>query len=339
MKKIKVAQIGIGHNHGAAKMLACRKLPDIYDVVGYAENDAEWVKKRGNEAAYQGITRYTEQEILAMDDLDAILVETDVWKLDMTAKKCLERGFHIHMDKPAGEDLHEYAELLSIAKEKSLVVQLGYMYRQNPAVKKSIEIINSGALGDVVSIDTMMSTDHDEAYRKWLEHFKGGTMYIFGCHLIDIIYSIMGKPEKITPFLKKTGFGGNASFDNDLAVLEYPCGLSTVKTSSVEVNGFGRRQIVINGTKGTIEIKPIERPTKMYLSLREMCKNIYSDTREEIEVPCVGDHERYDEMMLDFAAFIRGEKENPYTYEYELELQKLILSACSIPYDANEEVK
>ncbi len=338
MKKLRIAQIGIGHNHGAAKMLACRKFPDLYDVVGYAESDEEWVKKRGNDGAYQGLTRYTEQEILAMDDLDAILVETDVWNLDKTAKKWLERGFHIHMDKPAGEDLHEYAELLSVAKEKNLVIQLGYMYRQNPAVKKSIDIINSGVLGEVVSIDTMMSTDHDEAYRKWLEHFKGGTMYIFGCHLIDIIYSIMGRPEKITPFLKKTGFAGNDSFDNDFAVFEYPHGFSTVKTSSVEVNGFGRRQIVINGTKGTIEIKPIERPTKMYLSLREKCENIYSDTREEIEVAIVEGHERYDEMMLDFAAFIRGEKENPYTYEYELELHKLILAASGVSFDPKEEI-
>ena len=31
--------------------------------------------------------------------------------------------------------------------------------------------------------------------------------------------------------------------------------------------------------------------------------------------------------------------ENPYTYEYELELQKLILSACNITYDPNEEIK
>lgn len=339
MKKLRIAQIGIGHNHGAAKMLACRKFPEIYDVVGFAESDEAWVKRRGNDDAYKGLIRYSEQEILSMSDLDAILVETDVWNLDKTAKKCLERGFHVHMDKPAGEDLGEYANILSVAKEKGLVVQLGYMYRQNPAVKKALEIINNGALGDIISIDAVMNTDHPAEYRKWLENFKGGTMYIFGCHLIDVIFSVMGKPKKVTPYLKKTGFDGNSSFDNDLAVLEYPFGFSTVKTSSVEVNGYGRRQIVINGTKGTIEIKPIERPTRMYLSLREKCQSAYLDCREEIIVRDLCGEERYDEMMFDFAAFVRGEKENPYTYEYELELQKLILSACNITYDPNEEIK
>lgn len=36
MKKIKVGQIGIGHNHGEAKMLSVRKFPELFDIVGYA---------------------------------------------------------------------------------------------------------------------------------------------------------------------------------------------------------------------------------------------------------------------------------------------------------------
>lgn len=338
MKKIRIAQIGIGHNHGAAKMLACRKFPDIYEVVGYAESNEEWVRSRGNLDAYKDLPRFTEEEILGMKDLDAILVETDVWNLDKTAIKCIEKGFHIHLDKPAGEDLEEYAKLLRMAKEKDLVVQLGYMYRQNPAFTKSVEIINSGKLGEVLYIDAMMSTDHEADYRKWLEHFKGGTMYIFGCHLIDLIYSIKGKPKCVIPYLDKSKIGGAESYDNDIALLRYDTGTCTVRTSSVEVNGFGRRQFVICGTKGTVEIKPLERPTKMYVSYKDEIENAYNDTRTEIECENVGDEKRYDEMMRDFAAFIRKEKENPYTYEYELELQKLVLSASSVPYDENLKI-
>ena len=339
MKKVRLAQIGIGHNHGAAKMLACRKFPDVFEIVGFAENDERWLAERANDTAYEGLTRYTEEEILAMKDVDAILIEKDVPYLNELALKAVENEFHIHMDKPAGENLKEYSRILSLAKKNDLVVQLAYMYRYNPAVKKAVEIINSGALGDLVSIDTMMSTDHSATYRKWLENYKGGTMFIFGCHLIDIIYSMMGKPKNVVPFLKKTGFGGTGSFDNDLAILEYENGFSTVKTSSVEVNGYGRRQIVINGTEGTIEIKPIERPTKMYLSKRKDCPNIYCDSREEIIVKDLDGSERYDEMMLNFAAFVRKEKTNPYNYEYELELHKLILSSCGVPFDENEVIK
>lgn len=44
MKKLKIGQIGIGHNHGEAKMLAVRKFPKLFEVVGYAEENEEWEK-------------------------------------------------------------------------------------------------------------------------------------------------------------------------------------------------------------------------------------------------------------------------------------------------------
>jgi hypothetical protein len=39
-------------------------------------------------------------------------------------------------------------------------------------------------------------------------------------------------------------------------------------------------------------------------------------------------HGRYDAMFRAFAAYVSGEKKNPYNYEYERELHKLILKAC-----------
>lgn len=45
MKKIKLGQIGIGHNHAEGKMLAAQKFPELFEVIGYAETNEEWVKK------------------------------------------------------------------------------------------------------------------------------------------------------------------------------------------------------------------------------------------------------------------------------------------------------
>ena len=57
MKKIKVGQIGIGHNHAEAKMKAVRKFPELFEVVGYAEENEAWVEKRGNKEGYSGLPR------------------------------------------------------------------------------------------------------------------------------------------------------------------------------------------------------------------------------------------------------------------------------------------
>lgn len=39
MRKIRIGQIGIGHNHASEKMAALRRLSDLYEVVGVVEPD------------------------------------------------------------------------------------------------------------------------------------------------------------------------------------------------------------------------------------------------------------------------------------------------------------
>ncbi len=325
MRKIKIGQIGIGHNHGEGKMQAIRHFPDTFEVVGVAESDPAWIAKRGGLPVYAGLPWMSPDELLAMKDLDAVLVETDVWNLVPTAQRCLDAGLHIHMDKPAGEDIGAYARLLETARRRRLIVQLGYMYRYNPAVQYCREAVRRGELGEILSIDAAMCTEHPAEFRTWLKHFQGGTMFIFGCHLIDLILLLQGKPDRIVPFQKRTGLDGIDVPDNGLAILEYPrCG-ATGRTSSFEVNGYGRRQLVICGSRGSIEIKPLEKPTVLALTLKTYSQP-YADARQIIDLPSNGD--RYDEMVFDWARMIRGEQENPYSCDHELLVQQATLQAC-----------
>lgn len=43
-------------------------------------------------------------------------------------------------------------------------------------------------------------------------------------------------------------------------------------------------------------------------------------------------------MMEDFAKYIRGEKENPYTLEYEARLHRILLAACGYEIDYKKEI-
>ncbi len=156
MKKIKLGQIGIGHNHGSAKMSAARKFPELFEMIGYAEENEEWIKKRGGLKEYEGLTRMSVAEII--EKCDAVLIESDVWNLTKYAKMCIDAGKHIHMDKPASGTLEEWKALLDSAEAQKLVVQMGYMYRYNPAMLKTLEHIKNGDLGEIYSINAEMST-------------------------------------------------------------------------------------------------------------------------------------------------------------------------------------
>ena len=322
MKKIKIGQIGIGHNHGEGKMLAVQKFPELFEVIGYAEENEKWVEKRGNLPCYKDLPRLSVEEII--EKSDAILVECDVWNLTKVAKMCVEAGKHVHIDKPASGTLAEFEELLNIAKEKNLTVQMGYMYRYNFAIQKLMDMINSGELGEIYQIGAEMSTYHSKEYREWLKKFKGGSMYIFGSHLIDLVVSILGEPEKVYPFIKQTGFEGVYSDDNNFAVLEYDKAIARITNLSVEVNGWGMRRFAVMGSKGTVEIKPIELNVEMTKSTTDIASNAYQDMKEKVDIKDVPTLSRYDEMMKDFYKSVIGEKANPYSYAHELAVQKTL---------------
>lgn len=336
MRKIKIGQIGIGHNHGASKMEAIRKRPDLFEVVGFSEDDTKVFEQRGEFNAYKGLRRMSREELISQ--CDAILVETGVPNLTETAMMCAEAGKHIHMDKPASGTLREYKKLLDTAKEKSLVLQLGYMYRYNPAIMRCMELIRDGKLGEIYSINAEMSTYHSKPYKEWLTGFKGGIMYILGSHLVDLVVSILGEPKKITSFLKHTGFEEVDFPDNNLAVLEYEKALARIFVSSVEVNGWGRRQLVVSGTLGTVSILPIENKTAMTYSDRDIVDNDYKDQKIEIPIDDVPQDCRYDSMVADFYEYIIGAKENPYTYEHEYKVQKVLCDICAADKRKNAKI-
>lgn len=322
MKKIKIGQIGIGHNHGEGKMLAVRKFPELFDVIGYAEENDEWIERRGNLSCYKDLPILSVSEI--MKKADAVLVECDVWNLTKVAQMCINAGKHIHIDKPASGTLAEFETLLNSAKEKNLTLQMGYMYRYNYAIQECMRMLNSGELGEIYQIDAEMSTYHSKDFREWLKHFKGGSMYIFGSHLIDLIVSILGEPEKVYSFIKQTGFEGICSDDNNFAVLEYKKAVAKITTLSVEVNGWGMRRFAVMGSNGTVEIKPIELDVKMYKSTTDIATNAYQDIKEEVEVKDVPTLSRYDEMIKEFYNAIVGKTANSYSYEHELAVQRTL---------------
>lgn len=328
MKKVKIGQIGIGHNHGQGKMQAVRHFPELFEAVGVCEPSEQWRRQRGALPEYAGLPYMSEEELL--EKCDAVLVETEVPQLTQTAARCIDAGRPIHMDKPAGTDYAAYKRMLNAARDKGLAVQLGYMYRYNPAVKKCLELLDAGALGEITSVNAEMSTNHPTAYRTWLEQFPGGSMYIFGCHLIDLTVRMLGEPCGVYPFNKCTGKEGTRSWDNGFAVLDYAKAVAKITNNSTEINGWGRRQLVVCGTRGTVEIKPLEVPTVMTFADAASTDNDYADRKTVLEIPSVPNRQRYDEMMRDFYAFVTGEKENPYSVEHELAVQRTLLAACGV---------
>ena len=321
---LKLGQIGIGHNHGHEKMVTARKFPELFEIVGFAEEDEDWIAKRGSKPGYQGIPRLSVEEVVERSD--AVLIESDVWNLTKYAQMCVDAGKHIHMDKPASGTLAQYKHLLDTAKEKNLVVQLGYMYRYNPAVLKLFEMVKNGELGDIEAINAEMSIVHTDEYRTWLRNFQGGDMYIFGSHLIDLIVYLLGKPKKVMSSILCSNRNGVEAPDLTAAILEYDHQVARVFSSSLEWDGWARRCFSVAGTLGTVQIQPIEDPCVMTFAPPHQKKAAVQMARP-IELPPQSNATRYDDMIKDFHDYIVGTKENPFTYDHDYAVQEVLMQA------------
>ncbi len=331
MKKIRIAQIGVNrYSHALSVFNSIKTLPDIFEVVGYCLVEGEKERFQKELFVFNGYPEMTLEEILNDPTIEAVTVETEEIHLTKYAIMAAEHGKMIHMEKPGGTSLEEFEKLISIVKEKNLVFHTGYMYRYNPTIREVLENAKNGVYGDIISVEAQMCGFNDPTMRQWLEVFPGGMMFYLGCHLVDLILSLKGLPEKVHPFNRSTGKDGVTACDYGLALFEYPEGMSIAKTCNIEHGGFERRRLVVCGTKGAVELCPLEWLTKQkanqFTEKIDYTMGTNWHTRGEKSVGEV--HDRYDGMMQGFAAICRGEKVNEYTPDYELTLFKHVLMAC-----------
>ena len=331
MRKIRIAQIGVNRYSHALPIWStlCRNETE-FEVAGYALVEDEREQFADLLGAFGGARELTLEEIWADPSIEAVAVETEEVHLTRYAQLAAAHGRHVHMEKPGGTDLAAFERLIETVRQNGTVFHTGYMYCYNPFVEDLIARVRRGELGEICSVEAQMNCRHPRALREWLAGYPGGMMFFLGCHLIDLILQLQGLPERVLPLNRTTGFEGVTAVDSGLAVLEYPRGVSFAKTCDVEIGGYQRRQLVVTGTKGTVELKPLEAQAEglIYTEKREYAGDVAWD------VPCEKTRsplfDRYEAMMSGFAAMVRGERENPWTLDYELALYRTILRCCGV---------
>ena len=330
MKKVRIAQIGINrYSHATGIFPTLKKLKDDYEIAGYVlvENEEELFPDLIDR--YNGYPRLTLEEVLEDPTIVAVTIETEEIHLTKYALLAAQHGKHIHMEKPGSQSLADFEKLIETVRESGKVFHIGYMYRYNPMIAELQEQIRGGELGKIISVDAEMSCLHEKALREWLGVMKGGILYFLGCHLIDLVYRIQGEPLEVIPLSRSTELDGVKSEDFGFAVMTYQNGVSTVKAIDVEKGGFIRRQLVVVGSEKTVEIRPLEEfgEKLLYTTRTDYATNGWDDGG----IPYSSElFDRYKGMMSAFASYVRGEKKNPYTLDYELNLFRIILKACGV---------
>ena len=154
----------------------------------------------GQSSVYDGVHWFTsKEEILEDETIVGIAAQGRVSQNLTFAREILEHGKHVWFDKPAGDNLDTFREVLDIARDRNLLVQLGYMFRYNAGFQFVLDWANSGKLGDIFSVRARISSSlsSEAHWQRWdsLGEHSGGIMFILACHLTDIIVALLGRTD------------------------------------------------------------------------------------------------------------------------------------------------
>ena len=137
---------------------------------------------------YQDAVRDASVEIVI-----AATVNSRLWEV---GKAAIQAGKHVLIEKPVGVSSHEIKNLIRLANKHHVWVRPGFNHRFHPALLKAREIVQSGALGDLMFIRGRYGHGGRKDYeREWRADPKisgGGELMDQGVHLIDLARWFLG---------------------------------------------------------------------------------------------------------------------------------------------------
>lgn len=191
-----------------------RNFQDLGALAAICESDPG----NPNLAPYAGTKVYADYgELLSDDSVQAVALATPAALHSAMAKKALDAGKDVYVEKPLALTVREGRELVELAEKKKRIVMVGHILQYHPAVIRLKELITSGELGKIQYI-----------YSNRLNIGKLRTeeniLWSFAPHDISVILMLLGEEP-----VKVSAMGGdylNAGiYDTTLTSLEFKDGV------------------------------------------------------------------------------------------------------------------
>ena len=136
-------------------------------------------------------------EAVARPDVDIVIVATTNDALAPITTAAVQAGKHVLVEKPAARSLVELEGVIAAAKTGLSLVRVGFNHRYHPALRQAREIVESGALGEMMFVRGRYGhggrIGYDKEWRANPEISGGGELIDQGIHLIDLARWFLGE--------------------------------------------------------------------------------------------------------------------------------------------------
>jgi predicted dehydrogenase len=174
-----------------------------------------------------------------------------------TAKQALLNNRNVVVEKPMCLSLAEADELISLARERGLVLSVISQTRFSDAVQAIHNAVQNNEFGKMVSAQLMMRYSRPQSYydsaawRGTAKYDGGGIMMNQGIHGIDVLCYIMGKPKSVMGYAK-TRLRNIEVEDTAVAAVEFEDGsIGAIDGTVCSIPSFSKK-FIFCGEKGTV---------------------------------------------------------------------------------------
>jgi len=226
---------------------------DGVELIGVSDVD----RMRAEEiAAMHGTEAYTDYKKLLSCDIDAVSIAVPTTLHKTVAMDAINAGVHLLVEKPIASTIEDADEMISAADDAGVKLMVGHIERFNPAVIKLKGIIDSGMLGDIVSVSARRVGPHTPRIR------DVGIIMDLGVHDIDTISYLYN--EKAESVYAIAGNGSPDSHENHANILMR---FSNNRAGMIDVNWLTPhkvRQLTAVGTKGVAYLDYIAQTVELH---------------------------------------------------------------------------
>ncbi len=197
MQKVKISIIGtglMGTQH--IKAISKSKKAKLHSIVDISKN-ALLLSKKNKIPLYSNI-----EELLKSKNLDAVIIATPNQLHEKHTISFLKNKIPVLLEKPISDNIKSAKKIIDSSKKNKTPLLIGYHRRHNLIVSKVKNIISSGKLGKIISINVLCWLyKHNEYFKeKWRVNKGGGPLGINLVHDIDMICYLLGPIQYVQAF-------------------------------------------------------------------------------------------------------------------------------------------
>jgi predicted dehydrogenase len=267
----RLAQVGLGQ---WGKNLA-RNFDQLAELVWLCDIDDERQAQAAQAYPSAQVTASFD-DVLADESVEAVVVATPVPTHYELARRALEAGKHVFVEKPPAMRGAEMEELCDLAEERSLVLMPGHLLLYHPGVQKLKEIVDSGELGEVLYV---------YGNRQNLGTFRTNenALWSLGVHDLSVLlYLIEEEPSEVRAH--GNAFLSRGVEDVVFCYLRFPSGkMAHMHLSWLDPHKIRRITVVGNERMAVFDDMERDRKITVYDNWRTRTGDIYSPTVDATE--------------------------------------------------------